>query len=184
MLRPPADGTEIESAFVLGTTRHEYQVLKLWQQDPAMFLEEPVLLPFVTLTAAEPENLLAQAAVAVSKIESESQRREISGYVQLLAGLRFKKQLIYQVFQEGMMRESVIYQDILQKGELKGRQEGRQEGELALILRQLTRRLGVISPKSEAQVRSLTLAQLDELGEALLDFSEALDLNNWLKSCL
>ncbi|MGF1601145.1 MAG: hypothetical protein ACFCU8_03850 [Thermosynechococcaceae cyanobacterium] len=68
----------------------------------------------------------------MSKIESESQRREISGYVQLLAGLRFNKQLIYQVFQEGMMRESVIYQDILQKGELKGRQEGRQEGESSI----------------------------------------------------
>ncbi|MGF1601144.1 MAG: DUF4351 domain-containing protein [Thermosynechococcaceae cyanobacterium] len=35
--------------------------------------------------------------------------------------------------------------------------------------RQLVRRFGVLSPESEEQVRSLTLAQLDELGEALLD---------------
>ncbi|MGB7414493.1 MAG: hypothetical protein WA902_09820 [Thermosynechococcaceae cyanobacterium] len=89
LLRPPADGTEIESAFVLGTTRHEYQVLKLWEQDPVMFLKDPVLLLFATLTSAEPQNLLKQTAIAVSRIESESQRREISGYVQLLAGLRF-----------------------------------------------------------------------------------------------
>jgi predicted transposase YdaD len=28
LLRPPAEGTEIESAFVMGTTRHEYRVVK------------------------------------------------------------------------------------------------------------------------------------------------------------
>jgi predicted transposase YdaD len=65
-----------------------------------------------------------------------------------------------------MMRESVIYQDILQEGE----QKGRQEGELALILRQLTRRVGTISSEVEAPVRRLSLTQLDSLGEALLDF--------------
>ncbi|WP_199464304.1 DUF4351 domain-containing protein [Acaryochloris thomasi] len=32
-------------------------------------------------------------------------------------------------------------------------------------------------------MRSLPLARLDALGEALLDFSEASDLHNWLKVC-
>jgi predicted transposase YdaD len=86
------------------------------------------------------------------------------------------------VFREDMMRESVIYQDILQQGEQKGRQEGRQEGELALILRQLTRRVGAVSPKAEAQIRTLSLAQLETLGEALLDFSQPSDLDDWLQA--
>jgi predicted transposase YdaD len=51
LLRPPADGTDIESAFVYGTTRHEYQVVKMWEQDPALFLNDPALLPLTTLTA-------------------------------------------------------------------------------------------------------------------------------------
>jgi predicted transposase YdaD len=123
---------------------------------------------------------LERTATEVGKIESESLRREISGYAQLMAGLRFDKKLIYQVFREDMMRESVIYQDILQQGEQKGRQEGRQEGELALILRQLTRRVGAVSPKAEAQIRTLSLAQLETLGEALLDFSQPSDLDDWL----
>ena len=184
LLRPPPAGTEVESAFVLGTTRHEYQVLKVWEQDPALFLGDPVLLPFATLAAAEPEELLARTAAAVSKIESEPQRREISGYVQLLAGLRFDKQLIYQVFQEGIMRESVIYQDILQKGENKGRQEGRQEEGVAFVLRLLTRRFGSIESNVEAQVRALPLSSLEDLGEALLDFSEVSELEDWLKARL
>jgi predicted transposase/invertase (TIGR01784 family) len=181
LLRPPAEGTEIESAFVMGTTRHEYRVVKLWEQDPALFLNDPALLPLATLAAGESKGLLERTAAQVSKIEPESQRKEISAYAQLMAGLRFNKKLIYQVFREGMMRESVIYQDILQEGEQKGRQEGRQEGELALILRQLTRRVGTITPEVEAQVRRLSLTQLDNLGEALLDFSQASDLDAWLK---
>lgn len=117
----------------------------------------------------------------MSKIEPESQRKEISAYTQLMAGLRFNKKLIYQVFREGMMRESVIYQDILEEGEQKGRREGRQEGELALILRQLTLRVGTIAPEVEAQICILSLTQLDNLGEDLLDFSQISDLDGWLK---
>jgi predicted transposase YdaD len=181
LLRPPAEETEIESAFVMGTTRHEYRVVKLWEQDPVRFLNDPALLPLATLAAGESKGLLERTAIEVSKIEPESQRKEISAYAQLMAGLRFNKKLIYQVFREGMMRESVIYQDILEEGEQKGRQEGRQEGELGLILRQLTRRFGTIAPEVEAQVRRLSLTQLDNLGEALLDFSMASDLDGWLR---
>jgi hypothetical protein len=45
----------------------------------------------------------------------------------------------------------------------------------------LTRRVGTIAPEVEAQVRRLSLTQLDNLGEALLDFSLAADLDGWLK---
>lgn len=183
LLRPPSEGTEIESAFVLGTTRHEFMVLKLWEQDPELFLSDPALLPFAPLTQGmTSEASLSQVAQEVAKIESESQRKEISAYTQLMAGLRFNSKIIYQVFQEGIMRESVIYQDILQQGEQKGRQEGRQEEGVILILRQITRRFGTITPSIETQIRSLPLPQLEDLGEALFDFSEISDLEDWLRS--
>jgi predicted transposase YdaD len=63
-----------------------------------------------------PEQLLTQVAEQVGKIESTQQRQQVSAYTQLLAGLRFEKKLIQKMFQEGMMRESVIYQEILQEG--------------------------------------------------------------------
>jgi predicted DNA-binding ribbon-helix-helix protein len=62
----------------------------------------------------------------------------------------------------------------------KGAQEGRQEGELTLVLRLLSRRIGLISTENEAQVRALSLTQLEALGEALLDFSQPSDLRDWL----
>ena len=74
------------------------------------------------------------------------------------------------------MRESVIYQEILQQGKQQGRQEGRQEGEATLVLRQLSRRLGQLTPELRAQIQGLCVIQLEELGEALLDFSSTQDL--------
>lgn len=66
-----------------------------------------------------------------------------------------------------------------------GFERGIQEGlanEKSLILRQLTRRIGPIAPAQETQIRSLSLTQLEDLGEALLDFTQPSDLENWLQS--
>ncbi len=76
------------------------------------------------------------------------------------------------------MLESVIYQDIL----LKGEQRGLLKGEVAVILRLLNRRFGAIQPEIEQQIRALSIAQLDQLTETLLDFNSQNDLVNYLVS--
>jgi Domain of unknown function (DUF4351) len=50
----------------------------------------------------------------------------------------------------------------------------------ALILRQLTRRIGNVTPAMQAQVQALSINQLESLSEALLDFSEPADLIAWI----
>jgi predicted transposase YdaD len=64
--------------------------------------------------------------------------------------------------------------------ETKVYQEGRQEGKRSLVLRLLTRRIGNVTPELRTKVQSLSLTQLEALGEALLDFSQPADLLNWL----
>jgi hypothetical protein len=49
-------------------------------------------------------------------------------------------------------------------------------------MRLLTRKIGTLEPELEAQIRELTTQELEELGEALLDFSEAAELDAWLQS--
>ena len=51
----------------------------------------------------------------------------------------------------------------------------------AFMHRQLTRRISD-SPALGSQVQVLTLAQLESLGEALLDFTSSSDLAFWLSS--
>jgi predicted transposase YdaD len=88
--------------------------------------------------------------------------------VELLAGLKFEKQLIKQYFREETMEESVIYQEIINRGKLE------------LISRLLKRRIGEISAKLESQIKELSGEKLDELSEAILDFSQPDDLVNWM----
>jgi predicted transposase YdaD len=68
-----------------------------------------------------------------------------------------------------------------EQGIAQGRQEGRQEGELVIIMRLLARRIGAISPEIQARVQELPVSQLEALSEALLDFTSAQDLEEWLR---
>jgi predicted transposase YdaD len=74
------------------------------------------------------------------------------------------------------MRESVIYQDILAEGEVKGR-----VGEArALVIRQLTRKFGNVTPTLLAKIEALSLERVELLGEDLLDFTSIVNLEKWL----
>lgn len=80
------------------------------------------------------------------------------------------------------MRESVIYQEILEEGRQEGRKEGRQEGSQSLVLRLLHRSLGPLPQVTQAQVVALSLTQLEALAEDLLEFQAISDLETWLQS--
>lgn len=54
-------------------------------------------------------------------------------------------------------------------------------GELKIILRLLTRRIGEIAAELQEQIRQLSLIQLEDLAEALLDFEAQTDLVAWLQ---
>jgi phage FluMu protein gp41 len=59
-------------------------------------------------------------------------------------------------------------------------QQGLQQGKLDLITRQLIRRIGTIEADLQSRINNLSTADLDELSEALLDFSDMSALSNWL----
>jgi hypothetical protein len=63
-----------------------------------------------------------------------------------------------------------------------GKERGRQEGETEMVLRLLSRRLGTVSAIEEQEIRGLALGKIEELGEALLDFSSRDDLGRWLRA--
>jgi len=94
----------------------------------------------------------------------------------VLAGLVLNKRLIRRVLREDVMRESPIVQDWL----AEGRREGRQEGEQAVVLRLLERKFGAIAPGFRSRIASLSPERLSELSLALLDFTDASDLERWL----
>lgn len=117
-------------------------------------------------------------------MEEPNQQADLIACTQVLAGLRFEKDLIRQLFRKETMRESVIYQEIREDGLKEGRQLGIQSGKkneaLSFVTRLLTRRIGSIPAEMQEQIQTLSVEELEDLGEALLDFAEESDLANWL----
>lgn len=69
-------------------------------------------------------------------------------------------------------------------GEQRGIKQGLQQGlqhERGLVLRQLARRVGALSQRAQSSVARLSFEQLEQLGEALLDFNHPRDLTQWLR---
>ncbi len=64
----------------------------------------------------------------------------------------------------------------------RGKEEGKQEGEQTLVLRLLQRRVGELPQEVRRRIKTLSLEQLEALGEALLDFTAIEDLLNWLSA--
>ena len=83
---------------------------------------------------------------------------------------------------ELIMRLAPLYQQERELARQEGLQQGLQQGEKLLIIRQLNRRIGTMYSSLIQQVQKLPVAQLEELGEALLDFTSVTDLQTWLQS--
>ena len=83
------------------------------------------------------------------------------------------------------LKQTRFYQDVFAEGRTEGHAEGhaegQQQGEAALVLRQLRRRLGALSADLETQIRALPVADLEALGEALLDWQTPAELLAWLQ---
>ena len=71
------------------------------------------------------------------------------------------------------MQESVIYQDILQRG--------RQQEALSLVMRLLNLRFGEVDSSLIERVQVLSVEQLETLVEALFNISEVVGLVAWLE---
>ncbi|MEG3968552.1 Rpn family recombination-promoting nuclease/putative transposase [Microcoleus sp. T2B6] len=62
------------------------------------------------------------------------------------------------------------------------REQVTKTAQLSLILRQLVKRLGTIQPETENSIRQLGVEQLEELGDAVIDFNKPSDLTAWLQA--
>lgn len=70
------------------------------------------------------------------------------------------------------LKETRVYREI--------KEEGVEEATLNLVIRLLTKRFGELSGEIRASISALPLPMLENLSEALLDFTSLADLQGWL----
>jgi predicted transposase/invertase (TIGR01784 family) len=170
------------------------QVQRIYLDELGDPSEQPIGIRLMQLTITPEKQAPEQARELIRQANQEDTgslfKKEIIDMVCTIAVYKFSKLSRDEV--EAMLglrlEETRVYQEASAEGEergvVKGRREGEQTGALkeaqALILRLLTRRIESVAPEALVQVQSLSLAQLESLGEALLDFSQPDDLMNWL----
>jgi predicted transposase/invertase (TIGR01784 family) len=180
-LRKTTSELVYQTTFEIENTRHQFEVIRLWEQPAAIFLESQGLYPFASLAQTdEPESILRAVAARIEGIGTGKIQADLAATASILAGLVLDKNLVKQILRRDIMRESVIYQDILAEGEVKSEGKWRVEEAKGLVIRQLTRKLGNISSGLLAKIEALPLERVELLGEDLLDFSSIADLESWL----
>ena len=146
-------------------------------------------------------NPIAAALMAKMQIESTDRPKVKAECLRLLAMLRLdpaRTRLIsgfvdtylrlngqeMKVFQEEIGKleetEQETVMQIVTSWMEQGIEQGIERGERSLVLRQLTRKVGELPESIQAQVNGLPIAQLEALGEALLDFGSLAELEVWL----
>jgi predicted transposase YdaD len=76
------------------------------------------------------------------------------------------------------LKQTRFYQEVF----AEEKQEGRQEGEVALVLRLLERRCGVLTLEVKERIAGLSLMQMEALAGAWLEFTGPADLEQWVRA--
>ena len=121
--------------------------------------------------------------LATFKLDPARQRL-ISGFIDTYLRLNAKETLQFRRkiarLPDRNERDKVM--ELTTSWKEEGRQEGRREERLALVSRLLERKVGPLSATVAKQVRRLSGERLERLAEALLFFTTANDLRQWLTS--
>jgi predicted transposase/invertase (TIGR01784 family) len=120
------------------------------------------------------KNLMARTKTEIS---NDSERQ---GIIELLESVLMSKfsqlsrQEIEAMFLLSDIKQTRVYQE--------AKEEGEQEGKKNLLLRILSKKFGKLRDEYIKSINGLNIAQLEDLGEALLDFKDINDLEKWLQS--
>jgi predicted transposase/invertase (TIGR01784 family) len=109
----------------------------------------------------------------------------ISGFVDTYLKLNAEEKALFEeqlATIEPRQQEEVmqIVTSWMEEGIQQGLERGKKQEAVLLILRQLNRRVGALTPQLQERIQSLSTTQLEDLGEALLDFTTVADLEAWL----
>ncbi len=156
-LRKTSSPLVYQNNFSIFGLRCDYEVIRLWEQPTELFLELPGLLPFACLSKTDnQEQVLREVARRTQTLPLNSSTRNIIAASAVLAGLVLKKDFIWQVLRQDIMRESVIYQEIEAEAEARGEARGLAIGEA----RGETRGLAIGEARGEARGLALKAQEI------------------------
>jgi predicted transposase YdaD len=167
----------------LDTLSFRFRVVQLNQLDWRGFVDRtnPIAAALMAKMRMEPTDrprVKLACLRMLAKLQLDPARRElISGFVDSYLRLTIEETSEFEAELAAIEpREKEDVMEIV----TSWMEEGLQKGQRVLVLRQLRKRLGGLDEATEARIEAMSTEQLEELGEALLDFSGPDDLAGWL----
>ncbi len=169
------------------TLAFRYKVIQLNRLSWRVFARQPnpaatALMTKMKMSARDRPRVKLECLRLLASLKLDPARATLIGvfiesYLQLSAQERKQYE---RAFAQLLPEERKDTMELMTSWERQGRTEGISQGKETLVLRQLRRRLGAVSAETTARLDELSADQLDDLGEALLDFGSVTDLEQWL----
>ncbi len=150
----------------------------------------PLWVALMVLTTVDEDQAPAQARYLLTRTRQEVPSTSSRAIIEMLTTIMvYKFEQLSQREVESMLgitlQQTRVYREIKEEGIKEGIEEGIKEGrheEAAnLVIRQITKRIKQkLSEEIVARISALPLPVLEDLSEALLDFTSLADLQAWL----
>jgi predicted transposase YdaD len=176
----PSRSVEQEDVIIISEFLASGRITRIYLDELNAVEPLPIGLELMLLTIQPDNQAVITAKTLISRSQQLPNRRAIIEMISTIMVYRFTNLTRTEV--EAMIGITLQQTKVYQDAKAEGVNEGRQAEGQSLILRQLSRRFGVLSPEINATVIALPLPKLEDLGEALLDFTEITDLINWLQA--
>ncbi|OUL36147.1 Rpn family recombination-promoting nuclease/putative transposase [Nostoc sp. 106C] len=139
----------------------------------------PLWVALMVLTTLDDELAPQEARYLLTRTSQEASESASRAIIEMIVTIMvYKFETLTRTEVESMLgitlKETRVYREI--------KQEGREAEARLLILRQLTRRVGELPQELPDRIETLSLEQLENLAEALLDFTCVADLSSWLEA--
>ena len=169
---------------------HPHRSLLNGEQVHRVYLDElgdirqlPIWVALMVLTTVDEEQAPEEARYLLTRTTQEVLSPSSRAIIELITTIMvYRFEQLTQAEVESMLgitlKETRVYREIKEEG----REEGREEATANLILRQLTKRFGELSEEIRSSISGLPLPVLEDLSEALLDFTSLADLQVWLEA--
>ncbi|NDJ21050.1 Rpn family recombination-promoting nuclease/putative transposase [Nostoc sp. B(2019)] len=153
------------------------QVHRVYLDELGDIRQLPLWVALMVLTTVKLEQAPEEARYLLSRTREEVASPSSNAIIEMITTImvyRFEQLSRREV--ESMLgitlKETRVYREI--------KEEGREEATVNLVIRQLTKRFGELSEEIHSSISGLSLPVLEDLSEALLDFTSLADLQSWL----
>lgn len=160
------------------------QVNRIYLDELGDIRQLPVWVALMVLTTLNQEEAPQEARYLLLRSQQETPQPSSRAIIELVTTIMvYKFEELSRTEVEQMLgitlQQTRVYQEIKQEGIQEGEQRGRKAEGQSLILRLLARRVGELPQELRQRIEALPLEQLENLGEALLDFTSMADLDAW-----